>query len=70
MSSASGVVAAALYDVTISSPATPGAVPDTVTEKSHWLRDEAGKGEAESFVNPWESSYDYSFPEILKAMVQ
>lgn len=70
MSSGSGGVAAALYAVTVSAPAALGAVPDTVSEKSHWLRDEAGKGEVKGFVNPWESSHDISFPEIFKAMVQ
>ncbi|KAI9742968.1 MAG: hypothetical protein M1818_003263 [Claussenomyces sp. TS43310] len=70
MSRGSGGVAAPLYDVTVSVPAALGAVPDTVSEKSHWLRDEAGKGEVKGFVNPWESSHDFSFPEIFKAMVQ
>jgi N-acyl-phosphatidylethanolamine-hydrolysing phospholipase D len=70
MSSGSGGVAAALYAVTVSTPAALGAVPDTASEKSHWLRDKAGKGEVKGFVNPWESSHDFSFPEIFKAMVQ
>jgi len=70
MSSGSAGAAAALYAVTVSAPAALGAVPDTASEKSHWVRDEAGEGEAKGFVNPWESSHDFSFPEIFKAMVQ
>jgi len=70
MSAGSGGIVAAPYTVSISAPAALGAVPDTVSEKSHWLRDKAGKGEVEGFVNPWESSHDFSFPEIFKAMVQ
>lgn len=56
------------YTVTISKPATLAAVPDTAGEKRHWVRDESG--EAKSFTNPWESSHDYSFPELFKTMVQ
>ena len=63
-------MAATLYAVAVSAPAALGAVPDTASEKSHWLRDKAGKGEVKGFVNPWESSHDFSFPEIFKAMVQ
>jgi N-acyl-phosphatidylethanolamine-hydrolysing phospholipase D len=70
MSSGSRGNAAALYTVTVSAPAALGAVPDTVSEKSHWLRDKAGRGEAKGFANPWESSHEFSFPEIFKAMVQ
>lgn len=70
MSSRSGGIVAALYAVTITEPAALGAVPDTVSEKSHWLRDETGKGEVRGFVNPWESSHDFSFPELFRAMVQ
>lgn len=70
MDSGSGGVVAALYTVTVSAPAALGAVPDTVSEKSHWVSDEASKGEVKGFVNPWESSHDFSFPEIFKAMVQ
>lgn len=66
MSSGSGGV----YAATVSALAVLGAVPNTVSEKSHWVRDEAGKGEAKGFVNPWESAHDFSFPEIFKAMVQ
>lgn len=69
-SGTAGGAAAALYAATVSTPAILGAVPDTVSEKSHWLRDKTGKGEAKGFVNPWESSHDFSFPEIFKAMVQ
>ncbi|TVY17498.1 N-acyl-phosphatidylethanolamine-hydrolyzing phospholipase D [Lachnellula arida] len=69
MSSGSGGSAGALYAVTVSTPTALGAVPDNVSEKRHWLRDE-GKGELKGFVNPWESSHDFSFPEIFKAMVQ
>lgn len=70
MSSGSRGIDAALYTVTVSAPAALGAVPDTVSEKSHWLRDKAGRGEAKGFVNPWGSSHEFSFPEIFKAMVQ
>ena len=70
MISASGGVAAALYAVTVGAPAASGAVPDTASKKSHWVRDESGNGEAKGFVNPWESSREFSFPEIFKAMVQ
>lgn len=54
--------------MTVSVPAALGAVPEKAGEKSHWVRDEAG--EAKGFINPWESSHDFSFPEIFKAMVQ
>jgi len=70
MSSGSGGDAAALYTMTVGAPTALGAVPDTMSEKSHWLRDETGKGEVKGFVNPWESSHDFTFPEIFKAMVQ
>lgn len=68
MSSTSEVIAAAQYTVTVSAPAMLAAVPDTVNEKSHWLRDD--KGGAKGFVNPWESAHDFSFPEIFRSMVQ
>jgi len=70
MSSGSRNIAAAVYTTTVSAPAAFGAVPETVSERSHWLRDKAGKGEAKGFVNLWESSDNFSFPEIFKAMVQ
>ena len=56
------------YTVTVSVPAALGAVPDKANEKSHWVKNEAG--EVKRFRNPWESSHDFSFPEIFKAMVQ
>ncbi|KAJ5610355.1 N-acyl-phosphatidylethanolamine-hydrolyzing phospholipase D [Penicillium lagena] len=56
------------YVVTVSVPAALGAVPEEASEKSHWVRDEAGG--VRGFKNPWESSHDFSFPEIFKAMVQ
>ncbi|KAJ5812235.1 N-acyl-phosphatidylethanolamine-hydrolyzing phospholipase D [Penicillium riverlandense] len=56
------------YAVTVSVPAALGAVPEKASEKSHWVRDEAG--EVRGFINPWESSHDFSFPEIFKAMIQ
>jgi len=59
-----------LYKVTVGAPAALGWVPDTASDKSHWVRDVVGKGEAKGFVNPWESPRDFSFPEIFKAMVQ
>jgi N-acyl-phosphatidylethanolamine-hydrolysing phospholipase D len=70
MSSGNSTVgtAAASYAATVSAPAALGAVPDTASAKGHWLRD--SKGEVKGFVNPWESSHEYSFPELFKAMVQ
>jgi hypothetical protein len=58
------------YTVTVSTPAELDAVPDTVNEKKHWVRDNNSTGEVTGFVNPWESSHEYTFPEIFKAMVQ
>lgn len=66
--SSAGDTVPASYAVTISAPATLGAVPDTVSAKGHWLMD--SKGEAKGFVNPWESSYEYSFSELFRAMIQ
>lgn len=68
--SAGNSAARALYTVTVSAPAALTAVPDTASAKSHWLRDEARSDEAKGFKNPWESSHDFSFPEIFKAMIQ
>lgn len=70
MTSGTGDIAAALYTATISTPAALGAVPDTATEKSHWLRDKDGKGELKGFVNPWESYRDFTHGEVMKAMIQ
>ncbi|CRG92021.1 N-acyl-phosphatidylethanolamine-hydrolyzing phospholipase D [Talaromyces islandicus] len=56
------------YTVTVSAPAALAPVPDTASEKSHWVRD-GGKGEPRRFVNPWESAYDFTFPEMFKAMM-
>lgn len=57
------------YAVTVSAPAALATVPETASEKSHWVRD-GDKGEPRGFVNPWESAHDFSFPEIFKAMMQ
>ncbi|KAJ5579843.1 N-acyl-phosphatidylethanolamine-hydrolyzing phospholipase D [Penicillium hispanicum] len=70
MSSGNRGVADALYAVTVSTPAALDAVPESVSEKSHWLRDTTGKGEAKGFVNPWDSAHDFTFPELFKVMVQ
>jgi len=70
MTSGSGDNRAVPYSVTVTAPAALGAVPDGASERSHWVRDESGKGDAKGFRNPWESSHDFSFPEIFKAMVQ
>ncbi|KAJ5232456.1 N-acyl-phosphatidylethanolamine-hydrolyzing phospholipase D [Penicillium chermesinum] len=61
---------AVLYDIVVSEPAPLGRVPDNTSEKRHWVRDASGQGEIKRFVNPWESSYDFSFPEIFKSMVR
>lgn len=70
MSSKSEGEATAPYVWTLSAPAALGAAPDAASEKSHWVRDETGRGDAKGFKNPWESARDFSFPEIFKAMVQ
>lgn len=70
MTSGTGGIAAALYAVTVSTPAALGAVPDTATEKSHWLRDRGGKGEVKGFVNPWESYKDFTTTSILTSMIR
>lgn len=59
-----------MYTVSVGAPVALRAVPNTVGEKSHWVRDVTGKGEVKGFVNPWESSREFSFPEIFKTMVQ
>jgi hypothetical protein len=61
---------AGAYVVTVSTPASLGPVPETASEKNHWVLDEAGKGEVKRFVNPWDSAHDFTFPEIFKAMMQ
>lgn len=63
-------MAAARYAVTTSTPAALGAVPDTASEKSHWVRDKDGKGELKGFVNPWESYRDFTHAEVMKVMFQ
>lgn len=70
MSSESRDVVNALYAVTVSAPAALAVVPDMVGEKSHWVRNKAGNGEARGFVNPWGSSRDFFFLEIFKATFQ
>lgn len=57
------------YSVTVSAPAALSPVPETAREKSHWVRD-GDKGEPKGFVNPWKSAYDFTFPEMFKAMMQ
>ncbi|KUJ07182.1 Metallo-hydrolase/oxidoreductase [Mollisia scopiformis] len=57
------------YTVTVSPPATLGPVPDTANEKRHWVRDRTGKGEPKSFINPWDSAHDFTFPELFKTMM-
>lgn len=70
MSSGSGGIADIPYTVSVSAPAALSAVPDTASDKSHWLGDRTGGGEVKGFKNPWDSAHDFSFPEIFKAMVQ
>jgi hypothetical protein len=70
MTSGTGGVAAALYVVTIGTPAVLGAAPDTASEKSHWVRDKDGKGEVKGFVNPWDSYRDFTHAGVMKAMIQ
>ncbi|PCH00532.1 N-acyl-phosphatidylethanolamine-hydrolysing phospholipase D [Penicillium occitanis (nom. inval.)] len=55
------------YVVSISPPAPLNAVPESASEKSHWVYGETG--EIQRFVNPWESARDFSFLEIFKAMM-
>jgi hypothetical protein len=69
MSAGSGDIVAVPFFVTVTAPTALGPVPDAASEKSHWVRDETGKGDAKGFKNPWDSSHDFSFPEIFKAMV-
>ncbi|KAH8690671.1 beta-lactamase superfamily domain-containing protein [Talaromyces proteolyticus] len=59
-----------LYAVSVSAPAALSPVPDTASEKGHWVRDATGKGVMKGFVNPWESAHEFTFPEIFKAMIQ
>jgi N-acyl-phosphatidylethanolamine-hydrolysing phospholipase D len=68
--SGTGGTAASLCAVTISTPTALGAVPDTATEKSHWVRDKDGKGEFKEFVNTWESYHDFTHSKAIKVMIQ
>jgi N-acyl-phosphatidylethanolamine-hydrolysing phospholipase D len=63
MSSASGMAAAGLYSLTMSSPAALGAVPEDSAEKKHHLKN--GKG----FTNPWESWRDFNPLTFMGTMV-
>ena len=63
LSSTGGMAAAALYSITMSSPATLGAVPEDSAEKSHHLKNGTG------FTNPWESWRDFTPVSILGAMI-
>lgn len=58
------------YDIVVGQPGILGAAPETASEKAHWVEDGAGQGAIKRFINPWESSHDFSFPEIFKAMVR
>ncbi|EED12105.1 conserved hypothetical protein [Talaromyces stipitatus ATCC 10500] len=69
MGSKSRGIADTRYTVTVSAPAALSAVPDTASDKSHWLRDTTDRGKVKGFRNPWKSAHDFSFPEIFKAMV-
>lgn len=57
------MTAAALYAVSMTSPTALGAVPEDTEAKTHHAKD--GKG----FINPWESSRDFTVPEILRKLV-
>lgn len=63
-------VGAGAYVASISAPAPLDVVPESTSEKSHWVCDDNGKGQIKRFVNPWESARDFTFPEIFKAMMQ
>ncbi|OOF97499.1 hypothetical protein ASPCADRAFT_395719 [Aspergillus carbonarius ITEM 5010] len=56
------------YILALSAPTPSKAAPGNASEKSHWMRDTGGK--VKGFANPWESSHDFSFPEIFRDMIQ
>ncbi|PWY95901.1 dioxygenase [Aspergillus sclerotioniger CBS 115572] len=54
--------------LSLSEPTLSKASPENASEKSHWVRD--ADGQVKGFANPWDSSHDFSFPEIFKSMIQ
>jgi len=57
------MAAAALYAVTLSSPAALGSAPEDSASKKHHAKN--GKG----FINPWESWKDFSPVTVLGAVI-
>jgi N-acyl-phosphatidylethanolamine-hydrolysing phospholipase D len=53
-----GMTAAALYTCTMSTPGTPGALPEDFEDKKHHLK-------AGGFTNPWDSWHEMSAPKIV-----
>ena len=63
MSATSGMAAAALYSLSMSSPTALGAVPEDSAAKKHHKKH--GKG----FTNPWDSWRDFSPISILSSVI-
>ncbi|RAL00865.1 dioxygenase [Aspergillus ibericus CBS 121593] len=59
---------ASQYTLTLSPPTLSRTAPESASDKNHWVRDATGN--AKSFVNPWPSSKDFTFPEIFRDMIQ
>ncbi|OJI88847.1 hypothetical protein ASPTUDRAFT_49756 [Aspergillus tubingensis CBS 134.48] len=58
------------YTWTFSAPSPSKAAPESASKKTHWVRDESQPEEIKGFRNPWESSRDFTFPEIFKSMMR
>ena len=58
------------YTWTFGTPSASKAAPESASKKTHWVRDESQPEEIKGFRNPWESSRDFTFPEIFKSMMR
>ncbi|KAL7660441.1 hypothetical protein ACMYSQ_003319 [Aspergillus niger] len=58
------------YTWTFSAPSASKAAPESASKKDHWVRGEGHPEEVKGFRNPWESSRDFTFPELFKSMMR